>query len=686
MEKEGAEVKKTGVQFIKFALVGILNTGVDWAVFFLLTLAPYFDGHQTFAKIISFTVAVINSFILNTIWTFRAETKEGLSGSSEEKLKKGSEFFIKFAVVSLIGLSLNTIVFSLVKGYLPTSFSGGMSKLISLVFASGAAILWNFFANKYWTYKQADSSKQLTVNSERRKKKILYWAAFAIVTLAAAFFRFYMLKSLPGGLHPDVAANGLDGWDILHGKITPFFTANNGREGLLFYLVALLIKIFGVKAWSVYGASAIVSFLTVPFLFLLLRRWFNLKVAFLAAFFMAVSYWPVILGRDGFRANLVPVFTVLFLYLATLAWQERNRTREILYTFFSGVALGLGFYSYISYRMIVVFVLLFFFLILLSAPSKRKNKLKTYLLSGGLGFVLSFAPLAYFFLKNPSYIMGRASQVSIFNPDLNHGHLIQTLFAVLGKTIWGFIGQGDANWRHNVSGLPFVPYFLVPFFIIGLGMALYFGIKSLSLLIRNHSFKYMEYFVVIFLWLIFLVPEVATGEGIPHGLRLVGTLPFTFVLTALGIVWLLKKINKNLISWIVIIIFAAGSFTNNYYLLFKTVPKNPDYFYAYRRDLTDVANEIRARNDKASTYLVLDGYSEMTVKFLTIDLDSPYQILDQDIMTNCPRGEVIFSKSNLVDADRFLKRCPDFMLARETFSPTAGDKLMSVYTNELVIF
>jgi len=63
---------KNIMQFLKFAAVGVANTLVDWAVFYLLFLT-IFPDERLLAKAISFVIAAVNSFVLNSIWTFRQE-------------------------------------------------------------------------------------------------------------------------------------------------------------------------------------------------------------------------------------------------------------------------------------------------------------------------------------------------------------------------------------------------------------------------------------------------------------------------------------------------------------------------------------------------------------------------------------------------------------------------------------
>jgi putative flippase GtrA len=147
--------KKTIVQFLKFALIGVLNTAIDWAVYFLLTLLPFFATFESWAKAISFVAAATNSFIFNSLWTFRSEFKQGLN-QGKSKVAAGSEYYVKFMVVSAVGFFLNLWIFTLSRDYLFMGTSR-LQQAFALVLASGAVIIWNFLANKWWTYR--DKSK-----------------------------------------------------------------------------------------------------------------------------------------------------------------------------------------------------------------------------------------------------------------------------------------------------------------------------------------------------------------------------------------------------------------------------------------------------------------------------------------------------------------------------------------------
>ena len=132
-----------------------------------------------------------------------------------------------------------------------------------------------------------------------------------LIILTAAFFRFWQIEELPGGLFPDEAANGLDVNSILEGDIKPFYERGNGREALFFYALAASVAAFGRGAWQHHVVSATFGILAVLATYFLTKRLFGKNVALLSAFFMAVSSYAVTLSRTAFRANTLPLFTTL---------------------------------------------------------------------------------------------------------------------------------------------------------------------------------------------------------------------------------------------------------------------------------------------------------------------------------------------------------------------------------------
>jgi putative flippase GtrA len=54
--------------FLRFAVVGVLNTCIDFLVF--MALLEGFEWHYSASQVIGYTSGLINSFIWNRYWTF----------------------------------------------------------------------------------------------------------------------------------------------------------------------------------------------------------------------------------------------------------------------------------------------------------------------------------------------------------------------------------------------------------------------------------------------------------------------------------------------------------------------------------------------------------------------------------------------------------------------------------------
>src|SRR3989338_2140539 len=108
----------------------------------------------------------------------------------------------------------------------------------------------------------------LNVLTKRKELIILI-----LVLLIASFFRLWQLDSIPPGLYPDVALNGNEALETLKtGDFKVFYPENNGREGLMMWLIALSFSVFGVSVWSIKIVAAGAGILTVLGLYLLVKE------------------------------------------------------------------------------------------------------------------------------------------------------------------------------------------------------------------------------------------------------------------------------------------------------------------------------------------------------------------------------------------------------------------------------
>ncbi len=245
-----------------------------------------------------------------------------------------------------------------------------------------------------------------------------------LVILLAVFFRFYQLENVPPGLYPDVAVNGTNAIEANEtGNYRIFYQDNNGREGLFINLIALSFKTFGVGIWQLKLVGAIFGVLAVWGIYLLIKEMFGHKTALYGSLFMATSLWAVNFSRIGFRANMVPFIIVFGLYFLIRNYQKPDK--PIIDYVLAGLIMGLGFHTYISFRIAPIIPILLFIYTFFANKELFKKSWKKYLI-----FFLSMAlialPMFLYFQLNTSEAIVRTGQVSILNPEVNKGDLIGT--------------------------------------------------------------------------------------------------------------------------------------------------------------------------------------------------------------------------------------------------------------------
>jgi putative flippase GtrA len=127
-------------QFVKFAVVGGTGTLVNLVVFQLLVFIWEHATHthagvfEQVAVGIAFCVAVTSNFLLNRFWTFRHRGRI---------VRNFSRFFL----VSLVGLGLNELMFTLLHNV------AGVHRLFALLLAILVVTPFNFVGSKWWAFR-----------------------------------------------------------------------------------------------------------------------------------------------------------------------------------------------------------------------------------------------------------------------------------------------------------------------------------------------------------------------------------------------------------------------------------------------------------------------------------------------------------------------------------------------------
>lgn len=363
----------------------------------------------------------------------------------------------------------------------------------------------------------------------------LWWSVVILIVLALAL-RVWQLHTLPPGLYYNEAFDGLDAHRIASGGYYPIYLpANNGREPLFIYLLALAVKLFGPTAYALRLTSALVGVLLIPTVYFAARTLLprtsdrvataagSLYLAgipaLVAAAGIAVSFWHLSLSRLAFRVVLLPVLSALAVAFFWRAWSEPRRSNYV----WSAVCLALAMYTYTAARLLPFVIVLFVAIELLVELWRRRTAHGPWPAIWrprlqGLGIMLLvgvvlLAPLLWLFGSNPELLSARTGDVSVFTVAQTDfpGTPLQRIAHNLAQVAGNFYVSGDLNPRHNLPGRPVNDPLLAVLFTVGWLAALW--------RIRQPWAR------LLLIWLAVMLLPTVLSSGAPHALRAAGALP-----------------------------------------------------------------------------------------------------------------------------------------------------------------
>src|SRR3989344_1518767 len=464
---------------------------------------------------------------------------------------------------------------------------------------------------------------------------------FILIIFMASFFRLYKINTIPPGLWPDEAANGVDALKALDsGDLKIFYPANNGREGLFINLQAVSIKVFGAEPWALRLVSAIIGILTVAGLYLLTRYMFNWRIAAMASFFLAISFWHVNFSRIGFRAIMLPFILVFIFYFL---WRGL-RNGPLKEFFITGVLSGIGFYTYFSFRIAPLIGLILFWNYLSfikkdfdhSKYEYAKNQIFRGFALLVVTTILIALPLLVYFYRNPGDFLKREGRpISIFGQE----QPLKELGLSIVRTLGMFNFTGDSNQRHNISGSPELALPIGLFFLAGF-------IKEFIHWMRRKHGHFSITHTFLFSWFfVMLLPGFLSTEA-PHALRTIGVVPVVMIFAAQGFWWLIdlvarlhqssdphfranklvyKKESRFIVSLTILIFVASLGFLeySRYFKIWALEPSLPD---AFSQKLVNIAGYLNGSGPALAKYILVNEgdvlvdnvpNNAQTIKFLT---------------------------------------------------------------------
>ena len=512
-----------------------------------------------------------------------------------------------------------------------------------------------------------------------KREKIIHLALIIAIVGAAFLVRFVGIENLPSGIYPDEAVNGINAQDAnASGEYKLFYIDNNGREGLFINIQALFIKALGPNVLALKIASVIFGTLAVIGTYLLSKEIFrSSRAGLISAYLAAFSYWMINFSRIGFRAIMVPFILSFSFYFLLKGF----RTKKYLPFILSGLIFGLGFHTYIAFRIAPAIVIALLAFMLITRKHFVKNFWKQVLVFGTAAFI-SLSPMIYEFYTHPEYLESRSASVSIFSPEMNGGNLPLTALRSFGLSLAKYNFWGDQNWRHNYPPYPILDPITGIAFLAGITYVIFKALHLLWLRFKHnvHDEKLYLYFFLLAWFFIMLAPEFLTAEGLPHALRAIGTQPVVMILATIPFLWLLGKLsthNYHSMKIIVISILTAaflfiGVFnTVKYFVFFQNNQKQHGSFNA---NLKDIAYKLRTHPEETLKYVIAENMERIPIKYLNPGMPNVFYVHPEEIGSMMPGKDfvIILTEHNKNIIDKLDVKFPGMTLSEYEGFP--GDK------------
>ena len=400
--------------------------------------------------------------------------------------------------------------------------------------------------------------------------RIPHWTLLLVAATALVFFfRFYQTASVPPEAFSDQAEKLFDVYDISQGQTSIFFTRNTGREALQMYWTLLVANVFGtgISFFSLKLGTAILGFLTLPFIYLLGTEIGGKRVGLFAFVLTGIAYWPNVISRIGLRFPLYPLFAAPTLFFLLRGLRTRNRNDFLL----SGLFLGLGLHGYSPMRIVPFVVAAAFLLYWLHSQSKgARRELPLWLTMLALVSLFVFLPLLSYWAGHPAEFgfraMSRLSNVEtpITEPVLN----------IFASNVWKGLKMFNVDdgeiWVNSIPHRPALDVVSAALFLIGVALVLVRYIR------HRH---WLDLFLLVSIPLLQLPSTLSIafpGEN-PALNRAGGAYITAFILAALALDGLLTSFGRgrmrSVLMWIVAGALLFTSARQNYTLVFDTFYK-----------------------------------------------------------------------------------------------------------------
>jgi 4-amino-4-deoxy-L-arabinose transferase-like glycosyltransferase len=424
------------------------------------------------------------------------------------------------------------------------------------------------------------------------------WGILVLILFLAAVLRFYRLASIPPSLDWDETSLGWNAYSILktgtdeYGKAWPVSirSFNDYKPPLYVYATVPSLALFGKNEFAVRFPSALAGILTVLVAFFLVKELTKSRLlGYLVTWLLAISPWSLQFSRAAFEANLA----LLFFVSAALFLVKFINSKSIFHLLSSTFAFVAAIYSYHSPRLVIPVFLLGV------GVYYRKIFFEKWKISflAGILFLVSLYPLARNTIHTQS-ATARFSDVSIFTLNKNPWETA-TLFAknYLDNFSFDFLFlSGDKNDRHHAPDMGMMYLVESPFLLTGL----YF------LFSEKRTWRF------IILWWLAVAPlAAAITTTSPHAIRSLVFLPIWQILTAYGLLKIVKT--RLILSCFVCLLMSVNIyyFFHQYFIHFP-VEFARNWQFGYK----EVVAEVLSRESTYQNIFITTYYDQPYIYFL----------------------------------------------------------------------
>jgi 4-amino-4-deoxy-L-arabinose transferase-like glycosyltransferase len=492
------------------------------------------------------------------------------------------------------------------------------------------------------------------VGSEKTEQKkaptrprIIRYAGLAALTVLALALRLFRLGSVPLGAHGDVSWIGLNALDWLQSGIWPYYVFElYAPEPVIVYLAGLSIAVFGPSSFALRFVTALASAFTVPAGWAA-ARWLHPdaderlreRVAWVTAIAFAVGFYPIVLSKNGQRAQLFPL---LLLGLTALFGRALKRGDRWAFVG-TAVVMALANYTYIPARLLPVLIVLW---LLWADRSHLQERLwplvGMFLLSGIL-----VLPQMITYIQTPEAFFAPSNQGTgqlIFHAGLTGWSLWRTLALKALNQIVILIFPW--NGAYTEMGHPMLDPALAVGFVVAVALAIRYP-KDRGL-----------WWPLVGIGMMAITDVVSGAQLSPNALHMIGVMPFAFLFASHGLVeawhWVEMRVKwRRALAWILILALALPGLLAQVLYHWVHVPaRQADPLTATALEAADVflVNLVPA---EGPALITLDDFTRSNIAYLlSSNYPDRHSAVAADARVALPDGPVTVILSALPERPR----------------------------------